>query len=57
MPPGVVALLMMFSRNHNSIAENLLSINEQEKYGEWDHLSETQKAWLDHPFLISLLEN
>jgi hypothetical protein len=44
MPPGVVTVLMMFSRNHNHIAENLLSVNEQGKYKQWDTLSkEDQK--------------
>lgn len=38
MPPGVVTLLVMFSRNHNVIAKNLLSINEEGRYGEWDKL-------------------
>jgi len=28
MPPGVIAVLIMFSRNHNSIAHSLLAINE-----------------------------
>lgn len=45
MPPGVIAVLVMFSRNHNSIAESLLSINEEEKYGDWDTLSEAQQKW------------
>ena len=45
MPPGVVALLIMFSRNHNSIAESLYSINEDRKYGEWDKLSDDGKKW------------
>ncbi|KAK4962199.1 hypothetical protein LTR28_004678 [Elasticomyces elasticus] len=31
MPPGVVALLIMFSRNHNTIVESILSVNEQGK--------------------------
>ena len=44
MPPGVVAVVIMFSRNHNRICETLLSINEQGKYGNWDKLSpEKQK--------------
>ncbi|KAK4978438.1 hypothetical protein LTR28_005597 [Elasticomyces elasticus] len=47
MPPGVVALLIMFSRNHNSIAESILSANEQGKYNNWGELSEQQKAWQD----------
>lgn len=45
MPPGVVAVLLMFSRNHNHIAENLLSVNEQGKYKHWDSLSDEQKVW------------
>ncbi len=45
MPPGVIAVLLMFSRNHNSIAANLLSVNEQGKYGPWEKLSDEQKAW------------
>jgi hypothetical protein len=45
MPPGVVAVLLMFSRNHNHIAENLLTINEQGKYKPWDSLSDEQKKW------------
>jgi Animal haem peroxidase len=38
MPPGVIAVLLMFSRNHNRIAESLLSINEDGKYKPWDSL-------------------
>jgi hypothetical protein len=52
MPPGVVAVLLMFSRNHNHIAESLLSINEDGKYQPWAELNETQKKWHDfclHP--------
>jgi hypothetical protein len=45
MPPGVVALLVMFSRNHNHIAENLLSVNEAGKYKLWSTLSDEQKKW------------
>jgi hypothetical protein len=45
MPPGVVAVLLMFSRNHNHIAENLLTVNEQGKYKPWDSLSHEQKKW------------
>ncbi|KAF7195522.1 Psi-producing oxygenase A [Pseudocercospora fuligena] len=47
MPPGVVALLVMFSRNHNSIVESLLTINEAGKYKPWDQLNEEQKVWQD----------
>jgi hypothetical protein len=45
MPPGVIAVLLMFSRNHNHIAEDLLSINEGGKYKPWESLSEEQKVW------------
>lgn len=45
MPPGVVAILLMFSRNHNHIAESLLSINEDGKYKPWDSLDEEKKKW------------
>ncbi|KAI0998907.1 Psi-producing oxygenase A [Podosphaera aphanis] len=40
MPPGVVALLLLFSRNHNHLAENLLSINENGNFRDWESLSE-----------------
>lgn len=44
MPPGVVAVLLMFSRNHNHVAENLLTINADGKYKPWAKLSvEEQK--------------
>jgi len=45
MPPGVVCVLLMFSRNHNSIAKNLLLVNEQGKYKNWDALSEEGQKW------------
>lgn len=45
MPPGVVAVSLLFSRNHNHIAENLLSINEEGKYKDWDSLDDKQKKW------------
>lgn len=45
MPPGVIALLIMFSRNHNKIAEDLLSINEDGKYKPWDRLGEQERKW------------
>ncbi|KAK5051990.1 hypothetical protein LTR84_002794 [Exophiala bonariae] len=47
MPPGVVATLLMFSRNHNEIVYSLWSINENNKYGDWDELTEEQKKWQD----------
>lgn len=45
MPPGVVACLIMFSRNHNSIVESLLSINEEGQYRDWDTLDEKKQKW------------
>lgn len=45
MPPGVIAVLMMFSRNHNHIVENLYSINESSMYKPWDTLSPEKQAW------------
>lgn len=45
MPPGVVALLLMFSRNHNHIAEDLFSVNEDGKYKAWDKLNAEEKKW------------
>lgn len=47
MPPGVVAVLILFSRNHNAIAYSLWSINEDDKYGDWDDLTDEQKKWQD----------
>ena len=45
MPPGVISVLLMFSRNHNHIAENLLSVNEDGKYKSWESLKDEQKVW------------
>jgi hypothetical protein len=45
MPPGVVAVLLMFSRNHNRIAADLLSINEAGQYQPWDSLDADKKKW------------
>jgi len=47
MPPGVIAVLLLFSRNHNDIAKNMLAVNEEGKYKPWDTLSEEQKKWQD----------
>ncbi|KAH8594606.1 linoleate diol synthase [Bisporella sp. PMI_857] len=47
MPPGVVAVALMFSRNHNHIAESLFSVNEAGKYKPWNSLSDAQKKWQD----------
>lgn len=43
MPPGVIAVLLMFSRNHNQIAKDLLRVNEDGKYKNWDELTDEQK--------------
>ncbi|CAG8979225.1 hypothetical protein HYALB_00011282 [Hymenoscyphus albidus] len=48
MPPGVVAVSLLFSRNHNHIAENLLSVNESGKYKPWDRLNPEEQAWQDN---------
>lgn len=45
MPPGVVAVLILFSRNHNDIAKTLLAVNEEGKYKPWDKLSDEEKKW------------
>jgi hypothetical protein len=45
MPPGVIAVVIMFSRNHNSIAKDLLMINEDGKYGPWEKLTKEQQVW------------
>jgi hypothetical protein len=44
MPPGVVIVVLLFCRNHNHIAENILSVNEEGKYKNWDELDDKQKA-------------
>ena len=45
MPPGVIAVLLMFSRNHNRVAESLLSINEDGKYKSWETLDDKCRKW------------
>lgn len=45
MPPGVIAVLLMFSRNHNTIAEGLYSVNEEGKYKPWHELDGEGKKW------------
>ena len=45
MPPGVVAIAVLFSRNHNHIAESLLSVNEDGKYQPWESLDDAGKRW------------
>lgn len=45
MPPGVIAVLLMFSRNHNVIAESLMSVNEDGKYKDLEDLDEEGRKW------------
>jgi hypothetical protein len=45
MPPGVIAVLLMFSRKHNHIAESLLSVNEDGKYQPWESLDKEGREW------------
>jgi hypothetical protein len=45
MPPGVIAVLLMFSRNHNRIAESLLSVNENGLYKPCESLDEKGRKW------------
>jgi hypothetical protein len=47
MPPSVVALLVIFSRNHNFIVEKLFQINENGKYKPWDQLDQAGREWQD----------
>ncbi|KAF2265028.1 heme peroxidase [Lojkania enalia] len=47
MPPGVIAVLVLFSRNHNHIAEGLLQVNEDGKYKPWNTLDDEGKKWQD----------
>ncbi|EHK99319.1 putative Psi-producing oxygenase C [Glarea lozoyensis 74030] len=47
MPPGVVIVVLLFCRNHNHIAENILSVNEEGKYKNWDELDDRQKIAQD----------
>ncbi|KAF2107719.1 heme peroxidase [Lophiotrema nucula] len=47
MPPGVVAVLIMFSRNHNEIARSILQINEDGKYKPWTTLDEAKQKEQD----------
>ncbi|KAK6581194.1 hypothetical protein PZA11_006682 [Diplocarpon coronariae] len=54
MPPGVVAVLLLFSRNHNRVAENLLTINEDGRYRPWATLGAAkQKAQDEDLFQIA----
>lgn len=48
--------MVLFSRNHNSIVKNLLSLNEEGKYKKWETLDEKQKKWQDED-LFQLARN
>ncbi|GAA5869954.1 hypothetical protein JCM8547_008113 [Rhodosporidiobolus lusitaniae] len=47
MPPSVVALLMIFNRNHNFIVEHLYKINEKGTFKPWEQLDEAGKTAQD----------
>lgn len=46
-----------FHRNHNHIAENLLTVNEQGKYKHWESLDDEQKAWYVSAALGNMLKD
>ncbi|BGP41764.1 hypothetical protein JCM10449v2_005755 [Rhodotorula kratochvilovae] len=48
MPPSVIALAVIFSRNHNFIADKLFVINEAGKYKPWASLDDAGKKWQDN---------
>lgn len=48
MTPAVVTLLLMFSRYHNIIVDQLFAINESGKYRPWDTLNEEARLWQDN---------
>ncbi|KZT00985.1 heme peroxidase [Laetiporus sulphureus 93-53] len=47
LPPAASALLVIFSRNHNYIADMLLKINEKKKWRDPATLSEAERAKQD----------
>ncbi|KAE8185322.1 hypothetical protein CF328_g7582, partial [Tilletia controversa] len=48
MPPPVIAVLLLFSRHHNYIAEHLLDVNESGKYvRDTSQLDEAKRKWQD----------
>jgi linoleate 10R-lipoxygenase len=47
LPPASGALLVLFNRNHNYIATNLLNINEQKRWSDPLPQSEKQRALQD----------
>lgn len=56
MSPPVIALLIMFSRHHNRLAEQLFEVNEQGKYKPWTALDEEGRKWQDND-LFQLARN
>ncbi|KPV77817.1 uncharacterized protein RHOBADRAFT_41815 [Rhodotorula graminis WP1] len=46
--PSCVALAILFSRNHNDIAQRLFAVNEQGRYAEWDSLDDEAKKRQDN---------
>ncbi|CAO1625574.1 unnamed protein product [Parajaminaea phylloscopi] len=56
MPPGVVAIALLFSRHHNYLAEALFKVNECGKYKPWDALDEQGRVWQDED-LFQLARN
>jgi hypothetical protein len=53
MPPGVIAVLLMFSRNHNSIAKSLFMVNESGNYKPWESLKDEEKKTCVAPRCLS----
>lgn len=47
MPPGVIAVLLMFSRHHNHIAQRLFDVNEAGQYKPWESLGAEEKKTQD----------
>ncbi|PWN92018.1 heme peroxidase [Acaromyces ingoldii] len=56
MSPPVIALLIMFSRHHNRLVEQLFEVNEQGKYKPWIALDEEGRKWQDND-LFQLARN
>lgn len=47
MPPAITTLLVLISRNHNFIVDNLFRENENGWYKSWDQLDDEQKKKQD----------
>lgn len=59
MPPAVMALLLVYSRNHNFVAEKLLAINERGTFREWSSDPadpDVMKAEVDEDFRAARLK-